>query len=176
MSIVLLLSCNQTKNSNTNSKNDTTIKSKKHVQTLAIDTVFTFSNYEPGKIPPGWTQYWTGSSETTDWKIVDDNWNKVLAQLSEEDVKGHFNEIVYDGLQLKNIELKVRIKGVKGERDQGGGFVWRFIDANNHYIVRVNPLEDNVVLYKMENGVRTDLPLIDKGKTYGVKVKPLGNG
>jgi len=60
--------------------------------------------------------------------------------------------------------------------DQGGGFVWRFIDADNYYVVRANPLEDNVVLYKVENGKRTDLPLIDKGKTYGVDVEPLGNG
>ncbi len=59
--------------------------------------------------------------------------------------------------------------------DQGGGFVWRFIDADNYYVVRANPLEDNVVLYKVENGKRTDLPLINKGKTYGVDVEPLGN-
>jgi len=32
-----------------------------------------------------------------------------------------------------------------------------------------------VVLYKMENGVRTDLPLVGVGRTYGVKVDPMGN-
>ena len=62
----------------------------------------------------------------------------------------------------------------EGKRDQGGGFVWRFIDANNHYIVRANPLENNVVPYKMEYGERTDLPLVGKGRTYGVDVDPLG--
>jgi hypothetical protein len=72
------------------------------------------------------------------------------------------------------MELTVRLKGISGKEDQGGGFVWRFIDKNNHYIVRANPLEDNVVLYKMENGKRTDLPLLDKGKTYGVKVPTMG--
>ena len=173
LSIILLLSSNQTKTNSPNSTNEK--NSKEFVQVLSTDKTFTFSNYELGKIPSGWTQYWTGKSETTDWRILDDNGNKVLAQLSEEDVSGHFNEIVYDGFKVKNVELKVKVKGVKGKRDQGGGFVWRFIDADNHYIVRANPLEDNVVMYKMEKGVRTDLPLIDKGKTYGVEVEPLSN-
>ena len=31
------------------------------------------------------------------------------------------------------------------------------------------------MLYKVENGKRTDLPLIDKGRTYGVDVPPLGD-
>jgi hypothetical protein len=42
--------------------------------------------------------------------------------------------------------------------------------------VRENPLEDNVVLYKVEKGVRTDLPLVGKGKTYGMDVPKLGHG
>jgi len=170
LSVLLIFSCSKSKNNTTK----TTTKKKIVTKSEAVDTTFTFENCEVGKIPNGWTQYYTGKSDTTDWKIVDDGGNKVLAQLSKEDVSGHFNEVVYDGFELKNVELKVKIKGVTGRRDQGGGFVWRFIDANNHYIVRENPLEDNVVLYKMENGVRTDLPLVGKGRTYGVDVEPLG--
>ncbi len=176
LGIIMLLSYNQKKVNIVDSTNEKISKSKESDGILPSNKIFTFENYEPGKIPSGWTQYYTGKSHTTDWKIVNDGGNKVLAQLSEEDVSGHFNEIVYDNFKVKNVELKVKIKGVKGERDQGGGFVWRFIDANNHYIVRANPLEDNVVLYKMENGKRTDLPLIGKGKTYGVDVEPLGSG
>ncbi|VAX21832.1 hypothetical protein MNBD_IGNAVI01-564 [hydrothermal vent metagenome] len=176
LSVLLFISCNQTKNNNAKVTNEKKGAVKDAAQNITIDTTFNFENYEVGKIPPGWAQYYTGKVPKTDWKIVDDNGNKVLAQLSEQNLRGHFNEIVYDGLAAKNVELSVRIKGIKGKRDQGGGFVWRFIDANNHYIVRENPLEDNVVLYKMENGVRTDLPLVGKGRTYGVDVAPLGNG
>jgi len=176
MSIIMLISYNQEEANKVDSTNEKGNKSKEANGVLPSNKTFTFENYEPGKIPTGWTQYYTGASHTTDWKIVNDGGNKVLAQLSEEDVSGHFNEIVYDGLQVKNVELKVKIKGVKGKRDQGGGFVWRFIDANNHYIVRANPLEDNVVLYKMEKGKRTDLPLLGKGRTYGVDVERLGSG
>jgi len=61
--------------------------------------------------------------------------------------------------------LSVRLKGVNGNHDQGGGFIWRFTDKDNYYVVRSNPLENNVVLYKVENGKRTDLPLIDNEYT-----------
>lgn len=43
----------------------------------------------------------------------------------------------------------VRLKSVKGEKDQGGGFVWRYTNKENYYVVRANPLQDNVVLYKV---------------------------
>ncbi|MCP5062839.1 MAG: hypothetical protein GY936_10285 [Ignavibacteriae bacterium] len=176
LSFILLMGCNQVKSKSQILLNEKPRKTSEAAPVLITDTSFTFEDYDSGIIPSGWSQYYTGKSDTTDWKIVDDNGNKVLAQLSEEDVSGHFNEVVFDGFKVKNVELKVKVKGAKGERDQGGGFVWRFLDADNHYIVRANPLEDNVVLYKMVNGKRTDLPLLGKGRTYGVDVEPLGNG
>jgi len=175
LSVILLFSCNQSK---TNSANLTTknVDVKTEVEkSIITDTIFTFNNYEFGKIPSGWTQYFTGKGDATDWKILDENDNSILAQLSEDNPNYHFNEIVFDGIEIRNVELKVRMKGVDGEMDQGGGFVWRFIDADNYYVVRANPLEDNVVLYKVENGKRTDLPVLGKGRTYGVEVEQLGS-
>jgi hypothetical protein len=137
-------------------------------------TIFNFEEFPTGQLPAGWSQYYTGNGGT-DWKVVDDNGNKVMAQLYSDNPNGHFNVAVIDNLTAKDLTLTVRLKGVTGNHDQGGGFVWRFIDKNNYYIVRANPLENNVVLYKMENGKRTDLPLVDKGRTYGVDVPPLGN-
>jgi len=136
---------------------------------------FDFSDEKAGALPNGWSQYFTGRGSGTDWKITDDNGNKVLAQLSSEQPNYHFNVVVYDGFKAKNMTLKVRMKGVKGRKDQGGGFVWRFLDKDNYYVVRANPLEDNVVLYKVVDGKRTDLPVVGKGRTYGVDVPPLGN-
>src|SRR5262249_10793909 len=54
--------------------------------------------------------------------------------------------------------------------DQGAGLVWRYKDPNNYYIVRANALENNVVLYKVQNGERVSL--LPKGavsNAYGVK-------
>ncbi len=175
LSIILFVGCNWT-NPKSPKENEKVRKTTDAVPIMLADTTFSFSNNEIGKIPNGWSQYFTARGERTEWKIVDDSGNKVLAQLSQDNPNYHFNEIVFDGFKIRNAELKVRIKGVKGNMDQGGGFVWRFIDADNYYVVRANPLEDNVVLYKVENGKRTDLPLINKGKTYGVDVEPLGSG
>jgi len=138
------------------------------------DTIFNFQISE--NFASEWSQYYTGKEgEKPNWKIIDDNGNKVLAQLSSDNPNYHFNDIVFNNLELKNMELSVKMKGVDGRMDQGGGFIWRFTDADNYYVVRANPLEDNVVLYKVENGRRTDLAVVGKGRTYGVDVKPLGN-
>ena len=135
---------------------------------------FDFEKYELNQLPSGWSQYYSGSGGTN-WKITNDKGNKVLAQLYSNNPNGHFNIVVNDNLIAKNMELSVRLKGVAGKHDQGGGFVWRFIDKNNYYVVRANPLEDNVVLYKVVDGKRSDLPLVGKGKTYGIAVEKLGN-
>lgn len=135
---------------------------------------FDFEKFAVNQVPDGWSQYFTGAG-STDWKITTDAGNKVLAQLYSENPGNHFNIIVNDNIIAKDMILTVRAKGVAGKKDQGGGFVWRFIDKENYYIVRANPLEDNVVLYKVQNGSRNSLPLIGKGETYGVDVETIAN-
>jgi len=170
--ITVLLNCNQSQNQKTSEVKKIIVKKE-----IIKDTTFTFDNYTINKLPEGWSQYYTGKKgENPNWQVVDDNGNKVLAQLTKNNPNYHFNDIVFDNIVAKNIELQVKIKAVTGNEDQGGGFIWRFTDADNYYVVRENPLEDNVVLYKVENGKRTDLPLINKGRTYGVNVDKLGNG
>jgi len=172
--LIAFISCNQAE---TNTKEETkkNLEIVKQLPNLNNDTIFNFENYEVGKLPADWSEYYTGRGDHTEWKIVDDNGNKVLAQLSQGNRNYHFNDIVFDNFKAKNVELTVKMKGVKGRMDQGGGFIWRFIDKDNYYVVRANPLEDNVVLYKVKNGKRTDLPVLGKGRTYGVDVDRLGN-
>jgi hypothetical protein len=71
--------------------------------------------------------------------------------------------IVRDGF------VEVKFKPIAGSEDRAGGIVWRARDANNYYVVRANALEDNVVLYKTVNGVRSSLDLIGQKGGYGVK-------
>ena len=134
-----------------------------------------FEEFTLDQLPNSWSQYYQGSGGT-DWKIVNDEGNRVMAQLYSDNPNSHFNIAVNDKIIAKDMTLTVRLKGVTGKHDQGGGFVWRFTDKSNYYVVRANPLEDNVVLYKVENGRRTDLPLLGKGRTYGVDVPALGDG
>lgn len=135
--------------------------------------VWDFETDEAGRCPDGWSQHQWGAG-TTRWAVQEGETGKVFGQLASENPNRHFNIAVYDRLRVKDVKLTVRLQARTGEHDQGGGLVWRYQDEGNHYIVRANPLEDNVVLYKMEKGVRTDLPLLGVGRTYGVKVRELG--
>ena len=175
LSVILLLSCSKAKSESTKVIKKKAKQIEKNIVQLKTDTTFTFEENELEKLPVGWSQYFTGKGDSTSWKIVDDNHNKVLAQLSSDNPNYHFNVVVYNKFITKDVELEVKLKGVAGRKDQGGGFVWRFIDKDNYYVVRANPLEDNVVLYKVVDGDRSDLPVLGKGRTYGVDVKPLGN-
>jgi hypothetical protein len=130
-----------------------------------------FEESAVGVLPAGWSADKTGAGEEIKWAIAADGNNKVLAQLAKNNPNSHFNVVTLDSISARNVALKTRFKAISGSKDQGGGFVWRYRDARNYYIVRANPLENNVVLYKVENGKRTDLPLIGKGRTYGAEAK-----
>jgi hypothetical protein len=48
--------------------------------------------------------------------------------------------------------------------------VWRYRDPNNYYITRANALENNLVLYKVQDGERRSLaPKGQPSRAYGVK-------
>ena len=93
----------------------------------------------------------------------------MLAQLSDDRTSGRFPLAIYDGAEMTDGAIAVRFKPVSGRVDQAAGLVWRYGDANNYYIVRANALEDNVVLYKVENGRRSPLGPIGRSDDYGVK-------
>ena len=65
--------------------------------------------------------------------------------------------------------MEVKFKPISGSEDRAGGIIWLARDASNYYVVRANALEDNVVLYKTVNGVRSSLDLIGQNGGYGVK-------
>ncbi len=176
LGFVVFLSCNQAPVEQANLKEVKIEKQIEPTNTLEIkDVHFDFEKDKVGRLPKNWSQAFTGRGDATEWKVVDDNGNHVLAQLSTNNPNYHFNVVVFDELNLDYVIMAVRLKAVAGKMDQGGGFVWRYKDANNYYVVRANPLEDNVVLYKVVDGKRTDLPVLGKGRTYGVDVPKLGN-
>jgi hypothetical protein len=95
------------------------------------------------------------------WKLVEDssapNGKKVLAQTSDKGPSGLFNLCVAEKSSFRDIDLTVAFKAVAGNLDQGGGPVWRYKDAKNYYIARMNPLEDNYRVYKVVDGKRIQL-------------------
>jgi hypothetical protein len=94
-----------------------------------------------------------------------------LAQTDADSTSYRFPLAVFNDITASDVDISVRFRPVTGRVDQAAGLVWRYRDANNYYIVRANALEGNVVLYKVENGKRSDLPLKGSGRTYGKKAQ-----
>jgi len=105
------------------------------------------------------------------WLVQQDGGNKYLAQLDADRTNARFPVAVLSDVMASDIDLSVRFRPVSGRVDQAGGLVWRFQDEDNYYLVRANALEGNVVLYKVKNGRRTDLPVKGEGRTYGKKTQ-----
>jgi hypothetical protein len=136
--------------------------------------VIRFEGAIPGHLPPGWTVAMTHGGGTPEWQIRRDDTAPsppyVLAQISQDKTAGRFPLAIWEGASILNGEVGVSFKTVDGAIDQAAGIVWRYQDPNNYYIVRANALENNVVLYKVEKGVR--LSIAPKGlpsRSYGVK-------
>jgi hypothetical protein len=86
--------------------------------------------------------------------------------------------VVKDSSHL-NPDLSVSFKAVSGVVDQGGGLVWRYRDANNYYIARLNPLETNYRIYKVVDGQRSQVRSVQvdtpPGEWHRLRVVQQGN-
>ena len=135
--------------------------------------VVDFESMEVNAPPRGWGLTMTDGGEPPRWQIVNDASSparsKVLAQLSEDRTSGRFPLAIHPNAVVANGEISVRFKPISGRVDRAAGLVWRYRNENNYYIVRANSLEDNVVLYKVENGRRTPLEPVGRADDYGVK-------
>lgn len=139
----------------------------------AQPTTVDFNNDKIGQPPGGFSTALTGRGQPGKWVVMKDDASpdrgNVLAQTDADPTDYRFPVCVYDGLTAEDVDVSVKFKPVSGRGDQGAGIVWRYQDKDNYYIVRANALEGNVVLYKVQNGKRTDLPLKGMGQTYGMK-------
>jgi hypothetical protein len=142
---------------------------------LAQTTTVNFDQDKEGAPPANTTTALTGRGKPGKWTVMKDDTapskGNVLAQTDADPTGYRFPVIVFDTITAKDADISVKTKAISGKGDQGGGIVWRYKDKDNYYIVRANALEDNVVLYKVQNGKREDLPLKGAGRTYGKKTK-----
>ncbi|MGD0898784.1 MAG: family 16 glycoside hydrolase [Thermoguttaceae bacterium] len=136
-----------------------------------------------GELPRGWSAAKTGQGPGSAWKVVEDATapagKKALAQTSDQGPNRLFNLCVADQTRFANVSLSVAFKAVAGKLDQGGGLVWRYKDADNYYLARMNPLEDNYRVYKVVAGKRTQLGSagmkIPAGEWHVLRVVHQGN-
>jgi hypothetical protein len=146
-------------------------------------SLFKFSKDDAGKLPAGWKSDQTGKGEASVWKVVADDTapsksGLVLAQTAQGP-GSVFNLCLATDSSFTDVEAMVAFKAVKGEKDQGGGIVWRYQDGNNYYIARMNPLEDNFRVYKVVDGKRIQLETkedlkVPSGEWHSLKIKQAG--
>ena len=118
-----------------------------------------------GGPPRGWLLTMTGKGAPK-WTVErDEGGGAVLKQSG----KATYPVALKEGTNIRDGFVEVKFKPISGSEDRAGGIVWRARDANNYYVVRANALEDNVVLYKTVNGVRSSLDLVGQKGGYGVK-------
>jgi len=145
------------------------------LHSLGIAEVIRFDVMTPsGELPRGWSVAMTHDGGAPRWEVVRDESAPsppyVLAQLSQDRTAGRFPLAIWDRISILDGSVSVAFKTVGGVVDQAAGIVWRYQDPHNYYIVRANALEDNVVLYKVENGVRQSIaPKGLPSRSYGVK-------
>lgn len=124
-----------------------------------------FEGYKEGRIPEGFKSSKSGKGMEGDWVVMIDETapspKKVLAQTSDEDLEYHFPVLICEGSNLADGAVKVSFKAVSGRRDRAAGIIFRFRDPDNYYVLRANALEDNVDLYKFNNGKRKKIAWAD---------------
>jgi hypothetical protein len=101
----------------------------------------------------------TGTGTPASWRLLDDptapTKRKVLAQTSNDKTDYRFPLAIFEAPVSADVDVSVKFKPVAGNVDRAAGIAIRLRDRDNYYVVRANALEDNVRLYKMVGGQRS---------------------
>jgi hypothetical protein len=135
-----------------------------------------------GALPPGFVAERTGGGGAADWKIVPDDTTaggRVLAQISGDRTDYRFPLAIYQPVSTANVEVSVRFRAVAGTVDRAAGIAVRLADPDNYYVVRANALEDNVNLYRVIKGNRSQIQgarhKVSSGEWHILGLKVIGD-
>jgi Domain of Unknown Function (DUF1080) len=134
-----------------------------------MSEIANFDDVPLGTAPKGWTITMTGSGDPK-WTVEKDDTAPSKSNVLKQSGRATFPLALKDGTKIKDGFIAVRFKAISGSQDRAAGLVWRARNADNYYVVRANALEDNVVLYKTINGVRSPLDIVGREGGYGVDV------
>jgi len=122
-----------------------------------------------GAAPKGWTATMTGKGDPK-WTVEQDQTAPSKLRVLKQSGRATYPLLLKDDTNIKDGFIEAKFKAIAGSEDRAAGLVWRARDANNYYVVRANALEDNVVVYKTVNGVRSALDIVGRKGGYGVSV------
>lgn len=121
--------------------------------------VWNFDQDSPGTVPSGF-QIGTlfDGRPAGDWQVVihDKAISKphALAQLQGKGAEHAYKLVLTQTMEAENVDLSVKLLPIDGKADMGGGLIWRATDDRNYYLVRANPLEQNIRIYRIVKGIR----------------------
>jgi hypothetical protein len=120
-----------------------------------------------GAAPKGWTTTKTGRGNPK-WTVEQDGTAPSKSKILKQSGTTTYPLLLKDDTEIRDGFVEVMFKAIAGSEDRAAGIVWRAKDADNYYVVRANALEDNVVLYKTVEGVRSPLDIVGRKGGYGV--------
>jgi hypothetical protein len=133
-----------------------------------------FDSTRIGATPEGWTATLTGKGDPK-WTVENDETAPSKLNVIKQSGRATYPLLLKNDTNIRDGFIEVKFKAIAGSQDRAAGVVWRAKDANNYYIVRANALEDNFVLYKTVNGVRSALDIVGRKGGYGVSVPVQAN-
>ena len=128
-----------------------------------------FESTRIGATPEGWTATLTGKGDPK-WTVESDETAPSKLKVLKQSGRATYPLLLKNDTNIKDGFIEVKFKAIAGSQDRAAGVVWRAKDANNYYVVRANALEDNFVLYKTVDGVRSALDIVGRKGGYGVEV------
>ncbi len=118
-----------------------------------------FEGVELGALPPQWHADKALSGSGSQWQVICNpakGDGQMLKQTASDGRNRQFN-LCISNHRFQDGDISAELRADSGKIDQGGGLVWRYLDAQNYYIARWNPLESNFRMYKVVDGLRTQL-------------------
>ncbi len=120
---------------------------------------WSFDHEQPGVLP---SQFFIGTMfdgrPAGEWQVLATDRAKspphVLAQVMAKGAEHAYKITLVKGIVAADLNLAVSFLPIQGQADMGGGLIWRAADDRNYYLARANPLEQNIRVYRVENGIR----------------------
>ena len=129
--------------------------------------VWIFDDDPPGSLP---SEFQVGTMfdgrPAGQWKILQteaaNNGTHVLGQLMGKGAEHAYKIVLIQGTTATDLDVRVSFLPISGKADMGGGSIWRATDDRNYYLARANPLEQNIRVYRVVNGIRHLLQNFDQ--------------
>lgn len=98
----------------------------------------------------------TGSGSDGTWLIQPDatapSRPNVFAKISTDNSQESFPIAVETKSKYQDLDIGIQIKVVDGRTDKSGGIIFRFQDASNYYLFRVNAIDNQIGIYRVVDG------------------------